>query len=327
MSQHPRRYAFTLVELLVVIAIIGVLVALLLPAVQAAREAARRMQCGNNLRQIGLALHNHESSLNRLPSGYDYHVTTTYPAVAQHFYRWSAHAMLSPYLEQSNIYNKLRLDIPLYMAGTPTHPENVPLVKLNVPTFLCPSDVRKNVTPDWGAVNYVMNYGSGLPGGLDLDADGVFYINSKTRLADVTDGLSNTAAFSEQTLGPGGAATTLGAAQAAGKHRDVMVWLLSTTPNDADCMDPSKQADNVRGEKWADGAHSQTGYDHYLQPNTERADCYSRVGTWKAARSRHPGGVSVLLLDGSVRFVAQEVNQTTWRSVGTRAGGETLGNF
>ena len=213
MSKQPRRYAFTLVELLVVIAIIGVLVALLLPAVQAAREAARRMQCGNNLRQIGLALHNHESSLGRLPSGYDYLVTPGYPSIGQHFYRWSAHAMLSPYLEQSNIYNKLKLDIPLHMTGTPTHPDNAPLVKLTVPTFLCPSDVRRNVNPDWGAVNYVMNYGSGLPGGLDLDADGVFYINSKTRLADVTDGLSNTAAFSEQTLGPGGPATTLGAAR------------------------------------------------------------------------------------------------------------------
>lgn len=327
MTTLPRKTGFTLVELLVVIAIIGVLVALLLPAVQAAREAARRMSCGNNIRQIGLALHNHEDAMKRLPSGYDYLVTQAFPSVGQHFYRWSAHAMLSPYLEQSNIYNKLRLDYPLYMAGTPTHPANVPLVKLTVPTFLCPSDIRKTVSTDWGAVNYVMNYGSGLPGGLDLNADGVFYIDSKTRLADVTDGLSNTAAFSEQTLGAGGMATTLGAAQAEGKQRDVMVWLLSTPPSDSACQNTGAPADHVRGEKWADGAHSQTGYDHYLMPNAERADCYSRVGTWKAARSRHPNGVMLLLLDGSVRFVAQSVNQTTWRAVGTRAGGEVLSDF
>ncbi len=132
-----RRSAFTLVELLVVIAIIGILVGLLLPAVQSAREAARRMQCSNNLKQIGLAMHNFESAHRSVPSAYDYKVTSTYPTVPNWAYRWSAHAMLSPFLEQSNIYQSLHLDVPLHLIGlSPAiDPRNAPFVALPVPVF------------------------------------------------------------------------------------------------------------------------------------------------------------------------------------------------
>jgi prepilin-type N-terminal cleavage/methylation domain-containing protein len=323
------RRGFTLVELLVVIAIIGILVALLLPAVQAAREAARRSSCTNNLKQIGLALHNFEGVYQALPSAYDYKVTTTYPTVPNWAYRWSTLAMLSPYLEQSNIYNSLRLDAPLHLIGqSPAiDPQNAPIVALQVPLFLCPSDRRTVVTPGWGSVNYLASWGTGLNAGADLNADGLFYIDSKKRFADILDGMSNSAAFSESLLGTGQAASTLGAVAGTRDETKVMVWLLTGPMTDAGCTTASMPAHFTRGDKWADGAASTTGYHHYLAPNAKRADCYSRNGTWKAARSNHPGGVILLLADGAVRFVSNTVDLNTWRRLSSIADGQPLGDF
>ena len=323
------RSGFTLVELLVVIAIIGILVALLLPAVQAAREAARRSSCTNNLKQIGLALHNFEGVNKELPSAYDYKVTTTYPTVPNWAYRWSTLAMLSPYLEQSNIYNSLRLDAPLHLIGQtpPIDPQNAPIVAQQVPMFLCPSDRKLTVSPGWGSVNYVANWGTGLNAGADLNADGLFYIDSRKRFADILDGLSNTAAFSETLLGTGQAPTTLGAVSGTREESKVMIWLLSSPMSDAGCTTASMPAHYTRGDKWADGAASTTGYHHYLSPNAKRADCYSRIGTWKAARSNHPGGVMLLLADGSVRFVSNTVDMNTWRRLASVADGQALGDY
>ncbi|MFO0817635.1 MAG: DUF1559 domain-containing protein [Pirellulales bacterium] len=324
-----RRKAFTLVELLVVIAIIGVLVALLLPAVQAAREAARRSSCSNNLKQLGLALHNFEGVYQVLPSAYEYKVTTTYPAVPNWAYRWSIHASLSPFLEQSNIHNALRLDAPLHLIGmTPAiDPQNAPIVALQVPVLLCPSDRKAVVTPNWGSVNYVANWGTGLNAGADLNADGLFYIDSKKRFADILDGLSNTAALSETTLGTAAAPSTLAAITGTRDEQNAMIWLLNSPMSDAECGQGSKPAHFTRGDKWADGAASTTGYHHYYSPNIKKPDCYSRVGTWKAARSRHPGGVMVLAADGSVKFVSNTVTLAVWRNFASIADGNPLGEL
>lgn len=324
MFDCKKRSAFTLVELLVVIAIIGVLVSLLLPAVQMAREAARRTQCQNNVRQLGLALHNFEGVQKRFPSGYDYLVTTSYPTVPNWAYRWSAHAMLSPYLEQSNIYNKLRLDVPLYLIGqTPAiFPENLDPISQRVPVFFCPSDPQKKVTKEWGPTNYVACWGDGSSGAGDLNATGVFYIDSQMSMGGIVDGTSNTAAFSEQILGTGEADSTLGAVANTPRQKQAMVWLLGSALSDSACADTSKPVTFNRGDRWADGAASQSGYNHYLPPNAKLPDCYSRVGTWKAARSYHPGGVSVLMCDGSIRFSNSNIDLLTWRALGTRQGGE-----
>jgi prepilin-type N-terminal cleavage/methylation domain-containing protein/prepilin-type processing-associated H-X9-DG protein len=326
-----RSKAFTLVELLVVIAIIGILVALLLPAVQAARGAARRMSCENNLKQIGLALHNHESGRKFFPSAIEDQVTSAFPNVSPRMYRWSALAMLTPYLEKSTVYNQLNLDVPLYCPPSfpPSfvHPDNVDPVASDPSAFRCPSDFDRRVY-DWaGPTNYCASYGSGGANGTYVDADGMFFVDSRTRPADVTDGLSNTVAFAETLIGSGEPGGTLAAELANGRQEEIIVRLMTTPVSEAACSEPSRPTSNLRGAVWADGLAWSSGYNHWRTPNSPVPDCCSFLGAWKAARSRHPGGANVLLGDGSVRFVSETIDLTTWRGLGSRNGGEVLGEF
>ncbi len=201
----PR--AFTLVELLVVIGIVGVLVALLLPAVQSARSTARNLACKNNLRQLGLATHHHISALAYFPSGTTARPFEGNPTTPWTFYRWSALAHLSPYMENSNVYNAIDLTAPLYAADLELNPIHADVVNRLVPEFLCPGDEGRPNTPDYAPTNYAFNAGSGRDGGAPNETDGLCFENSRVTPARVVDGLSHTALASESVLGMAGASS------------------------------------------------------------------------------------------------------------------------
>jgi len=327
----PLRCGFTLIELLVVIAIIAVLIALLLPAVQAAREAARRAQCINNLKQIGLAMHNYHSALNSFPSGCIYPTNNPNPLIPLMHYRWSAFAQLAPYLEQSAISNAFNFNFPVASGSTPIFgvgpftffPANNTARRAVIPTFLCPSDLSQPVDPNSAPGNYVVTVGDGLNGGNGLGGNGVFPIELSMSVATITDGTSNTVAVSEQLLGlPGVAAQTTGTPFPADLRRSMARTVNPMT--DAGCNTPIGWRFE-RGAGWWDGDYRNTLYNHYLLPNSQRYDCitFHNPG-WKAARSNHPGGVNVLMADGSARFVKDTINPVTWRALATRNGGEVI---
>jgi prepilin-type N-terminal cleavage/methylation domain-containing protein/prepilin-type processing-associated H-X9-DG protein len=312
-----RRSAFTLIELLVVIAVIAVLIGLLLPAVQKVREAAARTQCQNNLKQIGLALHDYHSALNVLPPGRD----------ANSF---STHAYLLPYLEQDNVYRLINFKVSY------NDPSNAAALAARIKTFLCPSDPRTPLVPaGWAGNNYRANQGSnilwGMPSATGPNStlpapNGPFYIDSAVRLTDITDGTSNTAAFSEHLIGDfsNGLSTPNGDTYEPG--------IYPNTPDDAvayctgvNTSDLSKQGYSNVGAPWLYGYHSTTIYFHVGPPNG--LSCMyppGRIAT--TANSGHTNGVNLCLCDGSVRFVANSVSLTTWRAVGSRNGGEVLGS-
>ncbi len=339
-----KRRAFTLIELLVVIAIIAILIALLLPAVQQAREAARRTQCRNNLKQLGLALHNYESSLQTFPPnlvpGNNYNYSGG---------NWGVLAYLSPYLDQTAIYNLMNLNAPTYAATSPYNiadPNNALAASYVIPMFLCPSDKSTSLGGAYGVAslgpsNYCANQGSGtnvLTGGTingsPYNADGVMFANSKIRIADITDGTSNTACMSESVLGDG-ARNATGTTPPASPQKVYAYNTSYSNVDDASCAAATSwNVQTPRQFLWYSGEIRNTSYNHYYNPNDSRWDCitnayslgYTAVG-WKAARSLHTGGVHLLMCDGSVRFVSNNIDNTLWRSLATRAGGEVISNF
>ena len=326
-----RRTAFTLIELLVVIAIIAILIALLLPAVQRVREAASRMKCQNNLKQIGVALHNHEGGLGSFPTGYWRKTWAIDPTNPAGHFRWSALAQLTPYLEQYNVYQALDMSIPLYGGGTlqpqsVPFPQNAAALSIKIPIFLCPSDQFRFVIDGRGPSNYMACTGSNASGDA-LTGDGLFYgvnlnvsPNVGVKVADVPDGVSNTVAFSESTLGIGGTAP-------ASANDNFYFYKQANPLIQANCNASTTYVTD-RGHLWADGAYNCGLYNHVIGPNSAQMDCVQHSNpAWKAARSRHTGGVNVLLGDGSVRFVRDSVSLTTRQALGTRAGGEAIGDY
>jgi prepilin-type N-terminal cleavage/methylation domain-containing protein/prepilin-type processing-associated H-X9-DG protein len=324
-----RKRGFTLVELLVVIAIVGLLVALLLPAIQASRERARRSSCTNNLRQIGAAAHNFHAARGRFPVGAESREYALRPANPWTFYRWSSLAHLTPFLEEANVHDALNLKVPLYTSITSTpSAENARGVALMVPLFLCPSDHGQRVSPNFGPTNYAACAGSGSAGGSPHDADGVFYVNSKTSMRQITDGASRTALFCESLLG-----YPEGGPLARDIERDYK-FVLGSPLTDAICNGtPQWNISNGRGFSWASGEFRCTLYNHFYPPNQSSPDCigvqlggglpavYTPFG-WRAARSLHPGGVNLLLADGSARFVQDAIDDAAWRALSTRDGSE-----
>ena len=330
-----RRAGFTLVELLVVIAIIGVLVALLLPAVQAAREAARRVNCGNNVRQLGLAMHNYESAATRFPPS-----IMIDPTRQSHF-RWSPLARILPYIEQSNVaagfdfddnYGNLMFNGQLFSS-------------LRISNLICPSELRdeQRFTTGGAPEHYLTNYGvnNGVwqvfdPANVGA-GPGAFIPGKGLQAREYGDGLSNTLMLAEVKgwqpyfRDGGGAPATA-----------------PTLPNEICSLGGSFKADSGHTE-WVDGRTHQSGFTAAFTPNSpgnctiggemfdadftswrERqpgidSDYNTTSITYAAvtARSYHAGIVNVAMMDGSVLTVADEIDATVWRSAATRDGAET----
>lgn len=334
-SQRRRAHTvrgFTLIELLVVIAIIAVLIALLLPAVQQAREAARRSQCKNNLKQLTLAVHNYESTHQTFPPG-----SLGYPFV------FSAQAQLLPYVEQSGLQRLLNFSVPPMIefgAGydTTAVTQNDNAARMLLPLMVCPSDGSQVAGSLYGGISYPACNGSAMNGtssetdtsfGSVSNADGIIFAQSRIRFRDIVDGTSNTVIFGEQLLGDGANAVI----PAGNDARRRVVQLSGATQTTATAcsagMATAANWSGQRGAKWINGHLADSMYNHYYGPNSKSPDCHNGYHNYAitSARSAHTGGVQAALADGGVRFISENINQTIWRALATRNGGEIVGEF
>ena len=312
-----RRRGFTLIELLVVIAIIAVLVALLLPAVQAAREASRRAQCTNNLKQLGLALANYQLTHAGYPPGY----VSQWDAInrVEKGTGWGWGSMILPQMEQSNLYNGINFNVSI---ADPTQ-FTVRLSPIGI--LLCPSDTMpKTWTADSGTAtfrqgyiffasvpvcdvagsNYTGMFGIGEPG---IDGEGIFFRNSFVRLVDITDGLSQTTCVGERSMKTSlnrGFATWVGAAPGA------QLWSCVPDPSDPD-------GGVCRHEDGSGMTLGHTGEGN--GPGSEGSDVNQFT-------SRHGKGANFLFCDGHVRYLRHEINYAVYKALSTRAWGEVISN-
>ncbi len=332
MRIEKGRPGFTLIELLAVIAIIGVLIALLLPSVQAAREAARRMQCTNNLKQIGLALHDYNATHGAFPPG---RLRSTRDGNGRHF---SAYAQVLSFFEQGNAYHAINFDL-----NPDTSPENDTVRTLTLAVFLCPSDLNVPSSEGSGLHNYPLNTGTTYPvsprNPSGVPITGVFFENSAVRFADITDGSSQTICIGETVKSHGGPTTWDGVTPADGFVLTRGNNNSSNGPELTDyvsqCLGPGLLLQQTRGVRWVYGAPGHSMYNHMRPPNDGGIDCrgglphsnrtnywWDRLSLNVAARSRHPGGVNALFCDGGVRFIKESVGIRVWQALGSRNGGE-----
>lgn len=304
----PRRRGFTLIELLVVIAIIAILIALLLPAVQQAREAARRSQCVNNLKQLGLAIHNYHDNFLTMPPGWIGVSAGTHDMEGNSGFAWGAH--LLPYVDQSPLYNQLNMNRECYDPAF-----NTPALNAVLGLFRCPSDPSPdkwnigeegnptNILATLPTANYVGNFGTEGPEDIcdgapfpnaQCRADGLFYHNSSTRIRDLTDGSSNTVML--------------------GEHRtDTRASTIAATGLEWH----STWVGFVAGGEEAPARFIGVA-DHTPNHPSLHLEDYS---SW------HTGGVHFLFGDGRVRFLTENVDHVLFKGAVTRAGSETLGEF
>ena len=328
--RHRRHCGFTLIELLVVIAIIAVLIALLLPAVQQAREAARRTQCKNNLKQIGLAIHNYSDSYRQFPPS-----ATLLAGVASS--SWSVHGRILPFLDQANLFNAV--DLSKGWSG------QMAIDGLRIPTYVCPSDAKAGTTrvdtsPRLCPTTYGVNYGTWFvwDPSTGVGGNGMFSPNASNTFASITDGTSTTLLASEvkawspyhRNVPPPSTAIPANAAAVSA--------LMTATGGNA------KETEHT---EWANGQVHHSGFTTVLTPNSkvpcvvggttfDQCDYNSwQEGTLPAtpsyaaitSRSYHTGCVNSLLADGTVRTISENIDINVWRSLSTRSGGEIVGDF
>jgi len=335
-----RQSGFTLVELLVVIAIIGVMVGLLLPAVQAAREAARRMSCSNNIRQIALATHNYESTYRMIPAMMG---TSTY----------SPQARILPYIEQAAMSDRINFSLPLLLPPawqSLYNPAVRDTVTQQIATFLCPSDAGQpmfainfadGTTGQAAGLCYMFSNGNGTGTNYDdrFRTNGMVYENSWTQFRDVTDGTSNTVLMAETVLGDQATTSSPSPTQ---PHRRTASWAGTSsavggpgfTTGGALIQDPDLETlfrsgtftsyRGTRGESWIRGVPFAIVVNGYLPPNSPVPDVSMHGRGFYAARSYHPGGATHAMVDGSINFITDSTNLMIHRALYSRDGGEVV---
>jgi prepilin-type N-terminal cleavage/methylation domain-containing protein/prepilin-type processing-associated H-X9-DG protein len=338
---HNKR-GFTLIELLVVMAVIGILTALLLPAVQMAQEAARRAQCVNNLKQIGIALHNYEASNGVLPFGR----LSCNDGISG---GQSGFAALLPYLEQIALFNAINFELPLVADNcdwpTSVSRANQTARMTQVGRFLCPSDPHFPIETFRGSTfpgnSYRLNSGHTFweriedepayvdaarnanpnPCPFQADPGGIFWWHSSVPFRDIVDGLSQTAAVTEHLKGD---------RDRDGKGSDYLWLATNNLISEADCSGNTFFAD--AGMAWyteKSQSYRDIMYNHTRTPNDSRPDClsFNMKRAIMAPSSRHPGGVNLLFCDGSVRFASDSVDRLVWSALGTRNCHEPISNI
>jgi prepilin-type N-terminal cleavage/methylation domain-containing protein len=316
---QPRHRAFTLIELLVVIAIIAILIALLLPAVQQAREASRRTQCKNHLKQFGLAFHNYHDAHGAFP-------------MANGGNRFSPHAAILPYLDQGPLYNQIDFNV------RPNHANNDAVREVTPPTFRCPSDIDGLPGNLGGRNNYWTNVGTSVLNSLPSTdpshpnygkppQNGALVTGKCHRFRDIVDGTSSTVLMSEKRLGDGsnGVSTPATDTYQPGTYPDTADEAMEFC-RAIDVSDLSFQGVSNVGAPWLAADNDVTYYMHILPPN-DRSCRYPPQRMAATANSLHPGGVHSLLCDGSSRFVSSNIDIGVWRALGTAYGNEVVGEF
>lgn len=329
-SPSVRRSGFTLIELLVVIAIIAVLIALLLPAVQQAREAARRSQCKNNLKQFGLALHNYHDTHSQLPMSKFGSVRDS--SVFGAWRAMSVHSLLLPYVDQASLYAQLDFNVRYDEAPNSNS-------RRRLPTFLCPSDLLWPGTEPGNC--YLVSAGPSMYWNVgSVDQVGMFQYSQSTNLRDLTDGTSYVIAASEGTTGNNNTAVFDIRRSHVRNQPFPSGWTNQFTSKalldqyGAQCRGGTTNLHSTLRREWMNGIGGQTIFNTLNPPNTPNPDChecagcgwYDSRGVW-SARSRHVGGVHVLMADGAVKFVNDSIDILTWQRAGAIADSNPLTEF
>lgn len=334
-GRGSSRPGFTLIELLVVLGVVGLLASLILPAVQAARSAAARAACGNNLRQIALALHSYHASQNVFPSasGLPNHGAGRSIVTIKQF---SAFSRITPFLDAADVYNNTNFSTNLtdfyiftfYNSGDPWFNPNLTVMGTTLGVLLCPGDARGEGAPTAGT-NYRVNLGADRWSTLvDSPLNGPLMSYRSSPAADVTDGLAHTALLSEKLRGRM-------RSERPDPRRDMIAGGLGApyTAQEAlaACRGRRGAPDGffpTAGLCWLLGTLSHTCYNHVVDPNGSDPDCVLPRGNPVAgivgARGNHAGGVQAAMADGSVRFVSNSIQSSVWRAIGTRAGNEVV---